>query len=212
MKRLFLLLALQGCNSVPGTAQHSEVRAALAFSVEGVAYFGSAVVQRKSSQKIAVSVPKDAAKLLFRTCHREDVIDRPPSNWTTTFVPVMFLENWGSCIITVSVITQKGNLQHGFIDFTSNETLPATSYCNGQKVVSSGGVTFCQARAGLVQKIDFDNGNVAGAGTEGCPELKKDGWSFTYQTSKGLCIYAFKSADGKTHRLTSRGYDTLEGE
>ena len=124
MKKYLLLLALTGCVGSVGETKSTEsqklARANLKFSVEGINYQGSALVQRKTSQKISVSVPEKAAKLVFTTCHREEIWDNPAPNWNILFQPTMWIENWGSCLITISIITQKGNLQQAIIDFTSN--------------------------------------------------------------------------------------------
>lgn len=212
--RLFTILgALASCSSPVDSARpQAEVRASLSFSVDGIAYQSWAVVPRKTSQRIAVQVPTNAARLLFRTCHREEIYSSPVRDWSTLFVPVQFLENWGSCLATISIITQKGNLLLGFVDFASNETLPAVSYCNGGRNNSTGGASFCQAREGLTQKITFEQTDVQGEGGNGCPSLVKDGFGFQYTIARGLCIYAFRSKDGKTHRLTTRGYTEWEGD
>ena len=213
----FSMLAFCGIGScvagdgAPATTK-TEIRASLPFSVEGTPYVGTAVVQRKTSQKIAVTIPSNSAKLIFRTCHREEVYALPANPWSTYYVPVMWLENWGSCVAIVSVITQKGNLLQSYLDFSSNENLSATSYCNGQKSISTMGATFCQAREGLLQRITFDVDVTNESGT-GCPEMVKTGArDFQYAMGKGLCVYAFRANDGKTHRLTSRGYTELNAE
>jgi hypothetical protein len=216
LKLITLLFLVNGCASsvIPvGSEAQKLSRANIKFSVEGVGYQGTALVQRKTSQKISVTVPDKAVKLVFTTCHREDVFDNPSSSWSILFQPSTLLENWGSCIVTISVITQKGNMQQGIIDFTSNETEPATSYCNGKVEKMPGGATFCQARVGLYQRISFGRLDMEAEPATGCPEMKKDGYDFQYEMAPGLCIYAFRSRDGKaTHRLTSRGYAQLEAE
>lgn len=212
---VYLLSLVTGCTSggLPGGVEPQKLAMAnLKFSVEAVNYQGTALVQRKTSQKITVSVPDKSVKLLFTTCHREEIYDNPASNWSTLFQPAMWLENWGSCLVTISVITQKGNLLQGIIDFTSNETLPATSYCNGKIEKMPNGASFCQSREGLYQRISFDSTDVVAEPATGCPDIKKDGSSFQYQMSSGLCIYAFRDSKGGTHRLTTRGYTSLPSD
>lgn len=215
MKTLIALITAcwcVGCNS-GGTIAPSQnvVRASLAGAVEGVAFRGAVVVQRKTSQKIEIAVPEKAVKLILTTCHREEVLDSPPRAWSYNYVPTMFLENWGSCPITISVVTQQGTLQHAIIDFTSNETLGATVYCNGIRTVDLKGATFCQSRVGLLQKIDFADGKVSALASSGCPEPVHDGYSFQIPMGLGLCVYAFRDLAGGTHRYTTRGYNILDG-
>jgi hypothetical protein len=184
------------------------VRATLPFTIEGTPYAGTAVVQRRTYQKITVSVPAKSVKLMVQTCHREEVWDRPPEKFEWAYIPASFIENWGACPMTISIITEQGALLQAMIDFSSNETLPAVHYCNGQRILSPLGVSLCQAREGLVQRITFDE-RVEGVGGAGCGAIKQDGFSWNYTVSRGMCVYAFRSSVGKFHRLTTRGYSSL---
>lgn len=189
------------------------MRASLPFDVDGVSYVGTAILQRVSSgQKIRLRLPEKTAVLSMTTCHREEVWLKPSASFEYRWVPTIFLENWDSCLMTWTAITQQGNALHAVIDFTSNETLPGKSQCNGINVDSLKGATFCQARAGLVQRIVFNERTIAMPGA-GCPLLTADGNSYTYAVGEGLCAYGFASVATKArHRLTTRGYTTLEKE
>lgn len=213
MRTLLLALLFIGCTSTQqGTVEESQrfIRASLPFTVEGVSYVGTAVVQRKVSQKVTITVPPNTQKLIVRTCHREEVFDKLNEGaWSYTYVPAQFLENWGECRFRIQLINENANTKQLMIEFTSNELLVGRSQCNGKAGIDST-VSFCQSREGLVQRISFLEKVTWAEGT-GCALLKGDGYSFEYSLSKGSCVYAFMNSKSEFHRLVTYGYATIEG-
>jgi hypothetical protein len=216
MKKIILALVLCGCttNSLfPGYIPYDLTnRASLPFSVEGVNYQGTAVLQRKSSQAINFTIPKGTVKLMVTTCSREDFFAYPDSTkpFKYNFVPVMFLENLESCLMKVTAITDKGETVTGLIDFTAGEELEGELACNG-KVEKTKGVGFCQSRKDLIQNIEFKEETVFAVG-EGCPEPKQGYISTSYNIplKGGFCTYQFMNKERKVYRLTTYGYETIE--
>lgn len=193
------------------------MRASLRFQVDGAKCTGTCVVQRKTSNKFTFYLPEKAKRILIQTCHRQVAINNPPRDFVYDYLPAMFLENWDECGLEAVVTTQTGNVLVAMAEFTSNETLAARHWCNGGFAQSTAGVSFCQSRAGLVQRIAFDEPVIMEPG-KGCPPLESEGGSkqiFTYKVAKDLCIYAFlATAAGSTkfHRLVTRGYEKIEEE
>jgi hypothetical protein len=218
MRAFFLLpLLCVACNSVgiPAFAGTKDLpvlnnRASMIFTVNNVAYEGYGVIPRQTSQTITFVLPKDPLKLMITTCNREEFFPAPQSPFKYNFVPLMYVENLDSCLLTATVITAKGETYRSIIDFVSGETLTATSKCNG-KALKRTGVELCQSRAGLIQVLQFDNDVVAVA-QDGCAPLKPAFGPFSYQysMSQGFCAYRFMDKDKKVFRLTTFGYTTIK--
>lgn len=214
---LILSIAITpGCSTVPGAVFPSEStdRADLPFETDGIRYEGTALLQRRTSRKFKFIPPEDTQEMVVTTCHRETFYP-VKGVWEWTYAPRMWLENWDSCLLSVTAATRSGRYRLAVIDFTSNETLPAKTTCNGQDFDGAGGASFCQARAGLVQLITFDK-RVTGKGSERCNQPYSESgastdWRWFVDVSPGLCVYAF-TGDGKSfHRWTTRGYTPKEG-
>ena len=86
--------------------------------------------------------------------------------------------------------------------------LPAHVICNGLEYDSKG-VTVCQSRSGLIQRIVFKS-NVLVSPDEGCPISDIKGLSFDIILKEGKCTYAFMDAsNGLIHRFTAYGYKEI---
>ena len=162
-------------------------------------------------------LPEKAKRILIQTCHRQKAFNNPARDFVYDYLPAMFLENWDECGLEAVVTTSTGNVLVAMAEFTSNETLTARHWCNGDFLQSPSGVSFCQARAGLVQRIAFDEPVYVESG-KSCPGVEPESGStqlFTYKVGKDLCIYSFLAvaAGGtKFHRLVTRGYEKIEEE
>jgi len=125
--KIILPLILTSCTTpYTGTVPYDLTnRASMLFSVEGISYQGTAVLQRKSSQTINFSLPKNTLKLMITTCSREEFFAYPDSNkpFKYIYVPIMFLENMESCLMRVTAISDRGETTTGLIDFTAGEEL-----------------------------------------------------------------------------------------
>lgn len=208
---MYLLLVWTAlCSCISPTEKYPSQlkdRATLKFSHEGKEYTGIGVISRKSWYKIKFKLPENTKELVIKTCHREEFINTARLGFVTySYVPVYFLENWDSCLMVASAHTSDGKRQFALIDFTSNETLDTTLYCNGKKM--SGKATFCQAREGTQQMIVFKKPVKVKSISCELP-TGEHGENFTsrhyFTAQKGYCIYAFY--DNKdVHRLTVYGY------
>lgn len=203
---------ISACESTPpGPAIHTKgLEATVSFLIDGVSYYGVATVQRKSTQKIQVNYPDGTKWGLFATCHRVAKYKNPRSDAYWYYVPNIYLENVGSCIMLHKQIDKNGNPHYGIIDFTSGEQLPADVSCNGDRGKKEG-ASICQALAGTYQKISF-NTPVQAYTDDKCEPPVKDGYFYTYKMTAGFCGYLFVDSKGEIHRHTSYGYETLDLE
>ena len=113
-------------------------------------------------------------------------------------------------VLMVGVERIGGRHSWGFVDFISKvETLPATLYCNGEKLEVKG-VSICQTKNGLKQKITFKN-EVSVVEKPGCAKMQtSDNKSFFWETTLKECPYPFvENGSGEVHRLTTIGYESI---
>lgn len=149
----------------------------------------------------------------FNTCHREvqsspnaKVLGKEPF-----FTPVGGLEDQPGCALDLAAYDVDGQHGWGFADFQDARTnLPHTLKCNGE-VTTSKGVSVCQSRKELTQRIEFDTPVVVEA-MQGCPLLvAADRMNFEFQLGRGKCLYRFREiADTRRDaRLTTFGYESI---
>jgi hypothetical protein len=121
------------------------------------------------------------------------------------------------CPVEVGAYEAKNGNRHGwgFIDFESDEeTVPATVYCNGY-VEKTLGVSICQSKKGLMQKIVFPVAMETTMDDERCQmPISNDSKEFEFPMVPGFCAYSFREFDsgefgGRFHRLTTLGYDKI---
>lgn len=93
---MFLLIALillAGCVQTTPQTKTLTNMADMDFTVEGVAYKGATVVQRKVTQAIRFTIPKDTERLVVTTCHRNKIFLSPAMPFEYRYAPKTFLEN-----------------------------------------------------------------------------------------------------------------------
>jgi hypothetical protein len=226
---LLFILSLYGCATTPAHVTGKIYPRTLPMTVNGKAAVGIHVVDRASTYKIKVPVPKNADVVRLYTCHRESILyererrggifgtgveiklpgRREPEATEHEFSisPPLEMENEGYCPMNVEILNVDGMNYYGLID-VRNEELPAFVACNGE-LYSTTGVSLCQARVGLVQRIQFKEPVDAKAITEGCdePAPAGDGF-FDVSVKPETCVYLF-SAQDKYHRMTVFGYTDL---
>lgn len=208
---IWVLFILTSCTEVDSlTKQEGVIRTDLRFTVNDSNITGSGVVKRQTSYNIKIELPSKTKYLFITTCHREpEIVENPPSPYTYKYTPVWDVEFSSSCLFTVTALTDRAKPHYGVIDFTADETATAKVYCNGITYMSTSGASLCEARAGLIQMLRFDN-KTGVFHKDYCPApTSDDGIYFKYKIAAGLCIYRFKSVDGKVHRHTTRGYTEL---
>lgn len=120
------------------------------------------------------------------------------------------LEKDGYCPIEFGGYEKdKGRHSWGFVDFqTPDATLPATLLCNGERIASKG-VSICQSRAGLIQRIKFAEA-VKVFPDVACNIGQTEGVVFEFELPRGQCVFRFRSTvTGREHRLTTLGFEKI---
>lgn len=213
-KLLFIILLFLSCESMQSieTQPSSELkfRREMPIKVNGYNGIGMLTVPVSSTYKIEIEVSNKTKIIKVHTCHREISIERKASGWsnkkqTILLPPVSIMENSGYCPIEIGAFDIKGRHSWGLIEII-NEDLPADIICNGEER-NHVGVSVCQSKSGLIQRIEFKN-DVTYSAPKRCAKLRRIGNSFEYKTTVGDCIYLF-GYEGKFHRLTSYGYETI---
>ena len=217
---LLLAMMLFSCNAVTQAGAPTPViRATLNFKVDGVVQYGTALLDKKQHYVIEVPMslllPNEPMNLFFSSCHRSFEVAGLQSKdvWKYDYYPVVGLEDTGSCLVFISILTKSGISNTAVIDFMGNETLPLRAWCSGNLFIKTG-VVFCQARETLVQSVAFNEPvkMVAGANCRAMTETKTPNM-YEYQSTLGLCVYAFKGLEsGKYGRLTNRGFSKAKDE
>jgi hypothetical protein len=182
--------------------------------VNGKSGIGALVVPRSSKYTIEVQGKGKIDLFSLASCHREFTAEKNASGFVGEngfkyeYDPSLGIEDSGHCPIQIAGFEeQKGRHSWVYLDIDNGEaTLPARLVCNGV-TQSFGGVSICQSKRGLIQRIEFD-GPVKHAKSV-CAELKtSDSKSFEYAIPKSICVWVFKEWEGgRIHRHTTIGYE-----
>lgn len=119
------------------------------------------------------------------------------------------LEAAGDCPLELAGYDKNGRHSWGLVDFESDTyKLPAKVECNGRTIETSG-TSICQARAGLVQRISFED-YVVLAENNDCGISHDGGKSLEFTMPKGKCVMVFgDGARERFHKITLIGYDKI---
>jgi hypothetical protein len=128
------------------------------------------------------------------------------------------LEKGKSCPLFVAAFNREGKHGWGSIFFENPRfQLKAVIECNGEKTTSNG-VSICQAREGLIQRITFENEVVPVKPVDGAAERKdpcpvlptKDNKVFEFIMPSRECTYGFVDKNTKqVHMFNTIGYEQL---
>lgn len=188
-------------------------------TVNGINSDGILVSKKADSYEIFIEAKQKLDLLTARTCHREISFD-PVKSRRGLFGPrqkefkFIFIPNEMEkvdCPIELYGYSKiSGKHSFAFLDFENSiDELSANVSCNGDYSFFSG-VSLCQSRHGLRQKIKFRE-IVKVSPDESCPigkVLESDRFDFSLQ--KGICTYIFMGKTSKkTHRLTTIGYEEI---
>lgn len=209
-----IILILSSCVANPATLPTTKSltdMADMSFSVDGMKYSGTAVLQRRSNYVFKFDLPKDTERVWISTCHRRLPFYGPfQSQFEYKYIPQMYLENWTLCFLKAEAITKSGQISFAVADFTSNESMKANVYCNGNAPQDFVGASFCQAAAGYRQMLRFDE-KVDIETDENCSPIVCDGQYCYYKMSPGYCAYSIFGLTSKTrHRHSTRGFQSEE--
>lgn len=178
---------------------------------------GSGVLNNATRYTFIIS-PKGNAKmdlLAITTCHREFSGEKlspgffGKNRYKYEYTPVKGVEDTPQCLIRMNVLdANTGKHAWALFDVQDRETLlPAEVTCNGE-TVQSNGVSLCQSRSGLVQRITF--AEEVDFVPSKCPIDAPKGRVLELKMPMGECVFAFKGKDsGRIHRLTTVGYEGL---
>lgn len=157
------------------------------------------------------------------SCHRENTTEnydkgifRKDGRIKISYEPT--LEKGKACPLYVAAFSRQGKNGWGAIFFEHPRyQLKATIECNGEKNTFNG-VSVCQARQGLLQRIVFDKEVVPVKPVDGpaerkepCPVLPtKDNKVFEFSMPPRECIYGFVEKETmKIHMFNTIGYEQL---
>jgi hypothetical protein len=221
---------LMGCQTAqfsptPSSGQLPVYRHDLKIKLNGVKFNGTGVAERAPKYEVEVN-PKDPIdRIIWQTCHQEQVVDRPKTGWfndtyTFTLNNVSPIEDQTSCPLSITILTEKTRRNAlALIEFTDvrpEVSLAATVRCNGQSTLYSKGVSVCQASSGLIQEIEFSEPVIHTGSINNCATMDKGPQKvFRFAMPEGHCTYYFgantKHANGKRllHRLQTVGYSEV---
>jgi len=220
---LGLCLGLSSCSLVNQSLDPDTIyRRDIVVTINGEKFVGTGVPKRSDKYEMEIKAKGVINMMTISTCHREVQMEFKDPGWFQkgniqkwTYTPVKGIEDVKGCMMEIGAF-EKGKGRHGWaaIDFLNGfETVPATLQCDGG-TKQVGPVSICQAKFGLVQKIIFDRRMKVAPDRDECKVLRTDpGETFekvyTFQMPQEECTYYFGDKDGKFHRLTLIGYQSI---
>ncbi len=217
-----LVLALTGCASLTNQKLDPEVfyKRDIRLKVNGVEFRGVAVPAPASEYKIEIETVGDINMLTLTSCHREEIFEEPTKGWfksntkfAYTYRPIPGIEDGQGCVLDVGAY-ERGRGRHSWatIDFvTPADQVVAELTCDGH-VFRAKGVSICQGKQGLTQKIRFpERVKVSDRVDERCAVMRTtdDGKAWEYEMPRGECAIYFGTRDGRLHRLTTLGFESV---
>lgn len=180
-------------------------------TMDGKTGDGVLVVPAKDRHDFSVTAKAAMGLYTFNSCHREVALQNMPKTVGGYFVPKLGIEDQAGCMVEFGGYdASAGQHSWALVDFEDPKTtLSHTMKCNGE-VIDSKGVTICQSRAGLVQRVEFPV-KVVVAAEAGCQKLEAaDRQMFQFPISRGRCVYRFEEIEGKRQaRITTLGYESV---
>lgn len=230
--KVFLALVtlfLSGCadlqTAVESTPQNqsADFRYDLYGTVNGAAFNGVGVVPFSKTYSMNIISKVDVDLLRITSCHRDFSAESAiklgwfdsKRGYNYVFNPSAGIEDVGSCLVRIGAYNKdKGQNAWGILDFESpDRTFPAQNLCDG-KAAGSNGVSICQSKAGLIEKIVFPLPAIQSAKVDPKCVMKKpaDGMTWEYVLQPGECVMEFMelAAPNRLHRHTTIGYSDIE--
>jgi len=192
--------------------------------VKGKATFcGTGVLPYMDEYKITVKSKDKLNYFTMTTCHEEDDTDNPDKgifkkDGRVNIVYTPTMERGKACPLYISAYNRKQRHAWGIIAFEHPRyQLSATVHCNGY-VKPYNGVSICQSRQGLIQKITFSEPVKLIKPVKGesdrkgnCPSLG-DSYKTEYEFKlpNRECWYGFiGKGSKKIHQLMTVGYEDI---
>lgn len=212
---IFMLMIVNGCSEIQTKIEVGKKYKMDIWMVnKEYSGLGVLVLPKKPLYTISFESSGKLSLFIFRTCSREIAIENARRGLDKYETLINYkpneIEERGACPAEIGAYDEKGRHAWGFIDFEdTSTTLPATVIC-GQNTSVSGGVSACQEREGLLQKIKFEVPVVVSP-DPGCEIGKEEGTEFEFPIRLGHCVYAFreKNKPYRVHRANMYGYEDI---
>jgi hypothetical protein len=174
--------------------------------------YGMVVLPKRDNYNIKFESYAKIDLFMFQSCSREIVLEKVRNGLSRKEVVVSYtpneLEKIAACSIAISALNEDRHHSYAYIEFEDDDsTLPAVVLCGDSSKVYNG-VSVCQSREGLFQKIKFAE-KVQMNTDEGCKAYTTDGKEYTIDVKLDYCLYVFKNEQDKYHRLTTYGYNAI---
>jgi len=195
---------------------------------EKITFCGVGVLPYMDHYKLTVPGGKKVAMFTIRSCHEEATTENPSKGLRKykDFIDIEYtptVERGEACPMYLSMYKKNQKYSTALVVFEHPDyQLDATLYCNGF-VSQQHGVSICQSREGLLQRIDFDEPVAIGDPVNGpadrskdhlnCPKLpltkdKKSTGLFLQPNRE--CIYPIIGLkSGKIHQFYTVGYENI---
>jgi hypothetical protein len=222
--RSLLLALLLGLLAACSTAQQKvdegalyQYRADIDIAVDGRTFKGMGVTLLDRDKSITFTSRAPLDVITISSCHRQEVYEKEAKDWKgdAGFVlPYVYdandIEKDGVCPIYVKALSENGLAAWGYLAFRSPSEayFPAHIDCNGAGTTFAG-VSVCQTKAGLRQRIEFDR-DVKFTAEPACHIDALSARAFDLSSDLGFCYATF--IDEKTrsfHYLILLGYDKV---
>lgn len=217
---VFQILTSTGCAALSATPPANPVspeifyRRDMDVRVDGARFPGYGVLPLKNEYEFEVQTKHDMDRFSATTCHRqivEEKVDgtgwfKKTAKYKFKFVRQGSVEQTDPCPMDLVGSDEKNEHSWAFFDFvTPDYQLKAKLECDGWQNTYPG-VSVCQAKRGLVQKISFEK-PVRTSFDPGCEMESPDQKTFVYSVPRGRCVFVFCASKTECHRLTTIGYD-----
>lgn len=219
LRWLFCAL-LTGCATFGKPADPNLIyRREMALVVNGKKIEGVGVLPRALSYRFEIESRGRLDAFTLTSCSRDELtldikekgLFGSRRRYRFDYLPMAGLEDTSFCQLDLGGYDKEtGRHSWALLDFEHPELrASATVYCNGS-VVKSVGVSVCQSKIGLYQKIEFSGPTIVEYEKECEIAQSEDGGkTYIFPLRKGICHYAFRELKGarEFHRLTTLGYE-----
>jgi len=190
---------------------------------ETVTFEGVGVLPYLDSYDMTVQAPGKLNFFALTSCHEETTSENPDAGWFKKDGKIGFkytptIERGKACPLYVSAYNRHQRHAWAVIAFEDPRyQLPATYFCNGFEV-EFGGVSICQTREGLLQKVVFEEEvkplapvNGAADRKASCPVIAPgDAKEYEFLMPPRDCIYGFIGKQSKKiHQMYTIGYEDI---
>ncbi len=184
-------------------------------------FVGTAVIKWAKKYRVTLFAPGKVDMMVLYSCHRELKTPHPKKSggWFSEkkykfeFTADELIEKNKMCMLNAGVYEKKKG-RHGWGMMAlahSTATVKAVTRCNGKvdHNKNTPGTSFCQAKEGLVQMIQFEKPMFTTMYGDCVIKTPEDGKNWEYLMPGGKCILNFMDIDFNEHVHYMFGYDTI---